>query len=300
MPKNRGAADWQIGDAKTAPAKFNVSSLFGMSGLTCVVTGGGSGIGSMIAAGFAGNGAKVYIVSRKDCSPLATELTTRGPGQCIALQADVAKIDSLKALAVQLQELEGDKGISVMVNNAGTNWAQPVEDFSQKGWDKVYDVNTRAVFFGTQVMIPLLTAGSKATGRRSVIINIGSVEGLKTPLLNTFSYSSGKAAVIHLTKVMAGKFGSEGRPININCISPGPFVSRMMRATVEMSGGTEAMGAMTATGRIGSPLDMAGVAIYLSSQAGQFVNGTNIVVDGGSIVMPHGSTHPNPRPLAKL
>jgi len=254
----------------------------------------------MVAAGYCANGAKVYIVSRKDCSTLAAELTKRGPGQCIALQADVSDVDSLTALATQLQNLEGSSGVSVLVNNAGTNWAEPIDEYSAKGWDKVYAVNTRGVFFTTQALLPLLDAAAKKTGKRSAIINIGSTDALWTPTLDTFAYSSGKAAVVQLSKVMAGKFGAEGRPINVNCVCPGPFVSRMMRSTVDGAGGTKAMGAMTAVGRIGDPLDMAAVTLYLGSRAGEGVTGAIISVDGGATVMPRHASHPSPQALAKL
>ena len=147
MPKNRGAADWQIGSSN---ATFRVQSLFDVSNRVVLITGGGSGIGSMIAAGFVANGARVYIASRNDCSELAEELSTRGPGACHALVLDVAKEESISACIDELTAREPD-GVGVLVNNAGTNWAEPIETYSQKGWDKVYNVNVRGVFMMIQV-----------------------------------------------------------------------------------------------------------------------------------------------------
>ena len=147
MPKNRGAADWQI-HATNKP--FQVNNLFDVSKRVVFITGGGSGIGSMIAAGFVANGARVYIASRNNCSALAEELTKRGPGVCHALVCDVAKQESIEACVAELSAREPD-GVGVLINNAGTNWAEPIEEYSQKGWDKVYAVNVRGVFFMIQV-----------------------------------------------------------------------------------------------------------------------------------------------------
>lgn len=288
MPKAR-ADDWQILDS---PGPLKTNTLFSVEGRTAVVTGGGSGIGSMIAAGYVANGANVVIVSRKDCSDLATTLTQRGPGTCVALQADVAKDEDLESLKRSLEE-RCKQGIHVLFNNAGTNWAQPIDKHSLKGWDKVYAVNVRGVFAVTQALLSLLDLGAKHSQRRSVVINIGSIESIFTPAHPTYSYSSGKAAVGHLTRVLAGSFGTAGRPINVNCIHPGPFVSRMMRATIA-SIGEKTIGSTTAVGRIGSPEDMAGAALFLGSRAGEYVNGAQLVVDGGTVVMPHMGTHPSP------
>jgi len=295
MPKNRGKDDWQVG---SSVVPFRVQNLFCVEGLTCVVTGGGSGIGSMIAAGLVANGARVYISSRKDLSALAKHLNQRGPGECICFgRLDVSKEESIETFARLLRAAE-PHGIDVLVNNAGTNWSEPIEEHSAKGWDKVYDVNTRGVFLTTKHLLPLMS--SEKRRRRARIINIGSIDGIQIPMLNTFAYSSGKAAVAHLTRVMAGKFGSEGRDVNVNCIAPGPFVSRMMRQTISAVGGDRVLGQTTATGRIGDPLYMAGAVLFLSSRAGEFVNGAILTLDGGLVVMPKGAIHPSPQSLSKL
>lgn len=147
MPKNLGEADWQIGDSN---APFKTANLFDVSHRVVLITGGGSGIGSMIAAGFVANGARVYIASRNDCSELARELSTRGSGTCHALVLDVADPTSIATCVETLQQREPG-GVGVLVNNAGTNWAEPIEEYSQKGWDKVYAVNVRGVFMMIQV-----------------------------------------------------------------------------------------------------------------------------------------------------
>jgi len=242
--------------------EVDVNNLFSVKGKVCVVTGGGSGIGAMIAAGFCGNGAKVYITSRKDTSAYAKTLSERGPGVAISIQSDLSKPEQVIALGKELEEKEPN-GIDVLVNNAGTNWSDSFDTYSLDAWDKVYNLNVRSVFHCCQVMAPLLE--KKATkvnpGR---IINISSIDSSQVTSLPTFAYSSGKAAVNRLTKVLAGHLSS--RNINVNSILPGAFQSRMMRATLEAAG--DAIAERTPRGRIGAMQDMAGCCIYLSSRAG--------------------------------
>ena len=199
----------------------------------------------------------------------------------------------------ELHKIQGERGIDILFNNAGTNWSESVSTYPMKGWDKVYAVNVRGVFNVTQKALPLLESAANTTNRRSVVVNISSIEGISSPSHDTYAYSSGKAAVAHLTRVMAGRFGMEGKNVNVNAILPGPFVSRMMKHTLDTAG-EETVAAMTAVGQIGSPLDMAGVAIYFGSRAGEFVSGCRLVVDGGTTVMPSGFFHPSPQPLPKL
>jgi NAD(P)-dependent dehydrogenase (short-subunit alcohol dehydrogenase family) len=216
----------------------------------------------MIAAGFVANGADVYIASRKDTSQFAAALThshgAANGGTCTALVADLAKEGDVVALAKELGERT--KGVlDVLVNNAGTNWAEPIETYPVKAWDKVFALNVRSLFQLTQECLPLLEAGAEAEGGGPArVINIASVEGVMVPFLDTFAYSSSKAAVIHLSKVLAGKL--EGRDITVNAVLPGPFPSRMMDVTIERA--TEAgISAGTVLGRLGTPEDIAGTAL---------------------------------------
>lgn len=295
MPKSRGRADWEIGESS---ADFSKDALFGVAGRAIVITGGGSGIGSMMAAGFVAQGARVYIVSRKDCSPLAAELTARGPGRCAALRGDVADDADIAALVAALDAQE-PRGVHALINNAGTNFAAPIGEYPSAAWDKVYRVNTRGVFMLTQALLPALErsaagpggAGTDGRTLRACVVNIASIEALQTPAHPTFAYSTGKAAVRHLSRVLAGKFGMDGRRVNVNSICPGPFQSRMMRVTLETVG-RETVAGVTACGRIGNPQDMAGAALYLCSPAGQYVTGASLTVDGGAVAMPHMAMSP--------
>jgi NAD(P)-dependent dehydrogenase (short-subunit alcohol dehydrogenase family) len=166
--------------------------------------------------------------------------------------------------------------LHILVNNAGANWGAPLAEFPESGWDKVMDVNLKAVFFLTRDLMPLLTAaGSAADPAR--VVNIGSIDGLHVPALETYSYSTSKAALHHLTRVLARKLAPEH--VNVNAIAPGPFESQMMKATLESFG--EMIRKTNPRGRIGEPEDVAGTAIYLCSRASAYVTGAVLPVDGG-------------------
>ena len=251
-----------------------MKDLFSVEGKRVLVTGGSRGIGLMIARGFVVNGAKVYISSRKAdvCEQVATELSKEGT--CIALPADLSSMAECDRLGSELASRED--GLEVLVNNAGANWGAPLEEFPEAAWDKVLGLNVKSVFHLTRACLPLLEkAGSAEDPAR--VINIGSIDGIQVPTLDTFSYSASKAAVHQLTRVLAKKLAD--RHITVNAVAPGPFESKMMAATLESFG--EAIAASAPLKRIGTPEDMAGVAIYLASRAGAYVTGAVIPVDGG-------------------
>ncbi len=251
------------------------SDLFSIEGKTALVTGGSRGIGLMIARGFVEAGAKVYISSRKAevCDEVAAELSA-GDGTCIAVPADLSSPDECGRLASEIAGRE-DR-LHILVNNAGANWGAPLAEFPDSAWDRVLDLNVKAVFRLTRDLVPVLeAAGTPADPAR--VINIGSIDGLHVPILDTFSYSASKAAVHHMTRVLAHHLAP--RHVTVNAIAPGPFESKMMAATLESFG--DAIRAQCPLGRIGDPDDMAGTAIFLSSRAGSYLTGAVIPVDGG-------------------
>jgi NAD(P)-dependent dehydrogenase (short-subunit alcohol dehydrogenase family) len=251
-----------------------MKNLFSVQGKIALVTGGSRGIGYMIARGYVENGVKTYISARKAdvCEAAAKELSAYGT--CIAIPADVGDAADLKRLVTTLSAQE--KKLDILVNNAGANWAAPIDEYPEAGWDKVLDVNLKSVFFLTRALLPLLrAAGTHVDPAR--VINIGSIDGLHVPGLETFAYSSSKAAVHHLTRTLARRLAREN--INVNAVAPGPFESKMMAETLKTFG--EAIKAAAPRGRIGEPEDMAGVAIYLASRASAYVTGAVIPVDGG-------------------
>lgn len=251
-----------------------MKDLFSVEGKRVLVTGGSRGIGLMIARGFVANGAKVYISSRKSdvCEQVAAELAKEGT--CIALPADLSSQAECDRLGAELASRED--GLEVLVNNAGANWGAPLEEFPEAAWDKVFALNVKSVFHLTRACLPLLEkAGSAEDPAR--VINIGSIDGIQVPMLDTFSYSASKAAVHQLSRVLAKKLAD--RHITVNAVAPGPFESKMMAATLESFG--DSIAASAPLKRIGTPEDMAGVAIYLASRAGAYVTGAVIPVDGG-------------------
>jgi NAD(P)-dependent dehydrogenase (short-subunit alcohol dehydrogenase family) len=267
-------------------SSLKTNDLFSVSGKVVLVTGGSRGIGEMIASGFLANGAKVYISSRKAdvCVATAARLAEEYGGECIAIPADVSDMDGIDALAREVSERESH--LDVLVNNAGASWGAPIDEFPEAGWDKVMDINVKGVFFLTQRLLPLLEAGATAEDPARVI-NIGSVDGIRTPTFDTVSYGPSKAALHTLTSQLAGKLVR--RNIILNAIAPGPFPSWMLSTGVGTGGdveGTdwEALGRTMPRGRIGTPEDIAGLAIFLASRAGAFTVGAVITCDGGIVV----------------
>eukprot|EP00505_MAST-04D_sp_SCG-Rhode-Island_P000619 Stramenopile-MAST_4_protein_619 len=258
--------------------EIGVTSLFSLRGKVSVITGGGSGIGAMIAAGYVANGARVYIVSRKDCSPFAAQLSHKYEGECISIQGDLAKPDSLVQVVSKICTREPG-GIHILVNNAGTNWSQPFDDYSLEGWDRVYDLNVRSVFHMTQKLAPALERAA-SNDIPSRVINISSIDAENVTPLPTFAYSSGKAAVIRLTKVLAGHLAV--RNICVNAVLPGAFPSRMMRATLREAG--DAIALSNPMQRVGGIKDIAGTCIFLASRASSWITGSTVTVDGGALL----------------
>ncbi|MDH4109023.1 MAG: SDR family oxidoreductase [Gammaproteobacteria bacterium] len=265
----------------------NFDKLFSVQGKVALVTGGSRGIGEMIAAGLVANGARVYISSRKAgaCDATAARLSREYGGECVSLPADVSGLEGIEALVGKLSARE-DR-LDILVNNAGVAWGAPLDEFPEHGWDKVMDVNVKAVFFLTQKLLPLLRASGTAEDPARVI-NIGSIDGLKTPLFDTYSYPVSKAALHHMTRCLAARLAKEH--IILNAIAPGPFPTWMLSTGVGFGGKTEGegvdwnlIGQRNPRGRVGTPEDIAGLAIFLSSRASAYIVGQTIAIDGGIV-----------------
>jgi NAD(P)-dependent dehydrogenase (short-subunit alcohol dehydrogenase family) len=252
-----------------------IQSLFSVEGRVALVTGGSRGIGEMIARGYVANGAKVYISSRKAdaCDALAHELSKEGT--CISLPADVGRMDEIERVAADIMRLEGK--LDILMNNAGVTWGALVDDFPEVGWDKVMDVNVKSVFFLTQKLLPALAAAaSDAYWAR--VINIASIEGLHVSHeLEAPSYSASKAAVVHLSKILAHKLAP--RKIAVNAIAPGYFPTKMTAGIEEQFGDLTRQ--KTPMKRFGQPEDIAGLSLFLSSPASAYLTGAVIPIDGG-------------------
>ena len=247
--------------------------LFSIENKTALVTGGSRGIGKMIATGFVEAGAKVYIAARKHAASQETANELSKLGQCVAIEADLSTEEGCRGLAAEIAGRE--EKLDILVNNAGATWGMPLEDFDEAAWERALSVNVKGVFHLTKFLLPELRAAGTADDPARVI-NIGSIDGLRVPRLETYSYSASKAAVHMLTRHLASRLAPE---ITVNAIAPGPFESKMMAETLRNFG--DQIAASAPLKRIGRPDDMAGTAIFLASRAGSYLTGAVVPVDGG-------------------
>ncbi|CDO72127.1 hypothetical protein BN946_scf184962.g70 [Trametes cinnabarina] len=280
----------------TQISDFSIPALFDVKGKVAVVTGGGSGIGSMIASAYVQNGAKVYIASRKEkqLKEMSEALTKKGPGSCHYIVADIsvqskAGCDAL-ADAIKARESK----IHILVNNSGASWGAPFDNVPEKeGWDKILSLNVKSIFYMTAALTPLLAkdATSFEPGR---VINISSVAGITTTaqgsklsgagnglwslcaetdfIPDCWTDGTSKAAVNHLTILLATTLAPKFITV---------FPSKMTSFGLKQHG-EEGLADGNPFGRIGHPRDMAGVALFLASPAGAYVSGTHIVLDGAA------------------
>lgn len=260
---------------------MNPASLFDVSGKTVVVTGGSRGIGLMIARGFVAAGATVIISSRKAeaCEKAAAQLSalgSTGAGTCLAHPADLSTDEGLQSLAERVAEAA--PRLDVLVNNAGAVWGAPLGEFPDAAFDKVLNVNVKAVFSLTQRLLPQLRAAATAQDPARVI-NIGSIDGLVVSRSDNFSYGASKAAVHMLTRKVAATVAKDH--ITVNAIAPGPFPSKMMAYALDDPELRDSVIERVPLGRVGTPEDVAGTAIFLASRAGAYLTGAVIPVDGG-------------------
>jgi NAD(P)-dependent dehydrogenase (short-subunit alcohol dehydrogenase family) len=253
-----------------------VAALFDIAGKTALVTGGSRGIGLMIAHGLLRAGARVIVSSRKgaDLEQAAQELT--GLGDCEAIQGDVSTPQGAAALAAQTRERFA--ALDILVNNAGVTWGAPLEEFPPSGWDRTMHTNVEGVFHLTVALLPALRAAADAEDPARVV-NIGSIDGLRTPEVENYSYSASKAAVHMLTRHLAKRLASEH--ITVNAIAPGPFQSKMMAFMLDDPERRALVEQTVPLARIGRADDAAGLTIFLCSRAGAYLTGTVIPLDGG-------------------
>ncbi len=267
------------------PWEGAVKDLFSVQGKVVIVTGGSRGIGEMIAAGFLANGAKVYISSRKAdaCNATAERLQAEFGGECISIPADMSTLEGIDGFCATFKSRE-DK-LDVLINNAGVAWGAPLDEFPEVGWDKVMNTNVKGPFFLTQRLLPHLEAATSFE-EPARVINVGSVDGIKTPIFNNFSYGPSKAAIHHLTRVLAAHLIK--RNIIVNGIAPGPFPTWMLSTGVgdgdPENTDWDAVGRNNPRGRVGRAEDIAGLAIFLASKASGFTIGDVSTCDGGAVV----------------
>src|ERR1700686_4256093 len=169
-----------------------MSDLFDVSGKTALVTGGSRGIGEMIARGLVQAGARVIVSSRKTNDIEATARELASLGDCHAIAGDVSTPQGAAELAAATRERFEE--LDILVNNAGVTWGAPLQEFPAAAWDRVAHTNVEGVFHLTVALLPALRAAAVRRGP-SRVINIGSIDGLRTPAVENYSYSASKAAV---------------------------------------------------------------------------------------------------------
>ena len=258
---------------------LSAAQLFSVAGRRVLVTGGGSGIGAMVAEGFAANGARVTIASRneKALEETAARIRESTGGDIEIAVADLASREGCEALAKDF----GDP-LDVLVNNSGTSWGEPIERESGRanwGWDKVLDLNVKAPFYLTRALLPALRAAAKE-GDPARVVNVGSVAGVAHQPTPTHAYDASKAALHHLTR----KFASELAPdLTVNAVAPGFVPSRMSRGLATWGLDFEKIAGRVPLGRVGCDRDMAGVCLFLASPAAAWISGAIVPVDGGHL-----------------
>jgi len=253
---------------------FKLNELFAVTNKVAVVTGGSRGIGKMIAQGFVENGIRTYITARKAkaCDETAKELSELG--ECISLPADLSTSEGRKQFVDEIKQRE--PSLDILVNNAGTAWGAAFDEYPEAGYDKVMNINLKAVFMLTRDLLPLLRKDS-STENPSRVINVGSIDGLRVSSTDNFAYGASKAAVHFLTKNLALRLAPQG--VTVNAIAPGAFESRMMAYMLDNF--KDKIESENPLGRIGRPADMAGLALYLASNASKYMTGQVIAIDGG-------------------
>lgn len=256
-------------------SRTNTLELFRVDGKNAIVTGGGRGLGQYMAEALSDAGASVVLCSRKGevCEEVAREIKSRG-GRALGMSCDVTQPEDVENVARTTEETFGT--IDILVNNSGATWGAPTLEMPLDKFEKVMDVNIKGTFLFSQ-----------AVGRRMVergeggkIVSVASVAGLvggHPEYMETIGYNSSKGAIISMTRALATSFARYG--INVNAIAPGWFPTRMSGGLIEQF--EEKMLEDIPLGRFGSPDDIKGLVLLLTSPAGNYITGQTLVVDGG-------------------
>lgn len=256
--------------------------LFDLSGRTALVTGGSRGLGLQIAECLAELGARVGLVARKqdELEAALEHLASAYGTKAVPLVCDLANAGAIAPMVARAEAALGP--IDVLVNNAGTTWGARTVDLPLSAWQKVIDVNLTAMFLVTQEV----GRRSMVPRRRGKIINVASILGLgggrgdpRRPA--TLAYGASKGGVVNLTRALAVEWGPHN--INVNAIAPGFFPTKMTAGLLERIGEDAAKHAPLQ--RMGGPDDLKGVVALLASEAGAFITGEIIAVDGGVSAM---------------
>lgn len=262
---------------------MDIQTLFGLKGKTALVTGGATGIGRMAATALVSAGATVLMASRKGdaCEAVAAELNAMGaPGKAIGFAGDVGTEAGVDALVAEVKKRTDT--LDILMNNAGITWGAPMGEFPYHAWQKVMGVNVAGVFDLTQKLLGMLRA-SGSVDDPARIVNVGSVMGEREMGDGAYSYAASKAAVMHLSKILAKELA--GDAITVNALAPGPFLSRMTAFATHDEDMRTKVAKDVPLQRMGRDEDIAGCMLFLCGRGGAYVTGAIIPVSGGINVM---------------
>jgi NAD(P)-dependent dehydrogenase (short-subunit alcohol dehydrogenase family) len=254
---------------------MNVNHLFDLTGKVALVTGGSKGLGKAMARALAEAGADIIISSRTESElrKALDEILTGTGRKGKYIVADMTQREDVKRLAKAAIEFLGR--VDILVNNAGTNKPQAIDQIDDKTWDEVLEINLSSIMALTRALVPQMK--ERKWGR---IIHISSVMGYISKEKRNI-YSATKSALLGLARASALDLGPHG--ITVNCIAPGPFLTDLP-GSILSDAEKKAFADRTAIGRWGEPKELAGPVLLLASDAGSYITGQSLIVDGGFVV----------------